>query len=623
MADQFNAKLSVSDLDFDSIKSSLKNYLSKQEQFKDINFEGSGINVIMDLLAYNTHYQGFYSNMIANEMFLDSALKRDSIVSIAKHLGYTPTSITAPTALVDIAIPSGIIGDAIEKGTEIKGTQGSSSYTFSFMDDSAITYDAEGLTAATNIKIGQGRFENIAYIVDNDIKQKFLLPKYADISTLTIRVQTSQEDNTGFATKWTLGSDLNSIGKTDKAYHVQEVSKGEYEVYFGDGIVGVKPTSGNVIIIEYLNTKGSEANGFGKTDKAGSRVFTYSGGTVKVLSEASGGGDGETNNSIKYYAPRSYQAQDRAVTERDYEAILLRDYPDVESVTIWGGQDHDPPEYGKVFIALKPKSGLTIDLLKKEQISKDILSKSNVVSVIPELVDPEYLFVQISIKLTYDPSVTILGKNEIITVVKSAVTDYIRNDLEKFDKDLYFSKLSRKIDLASESIVGNEISIKLQTRFSPDLLTKANYKIPFGNSIKHIKDGDEPILHSTSFTYKDDDNVIFLGYLEDDGYGVMRIWKMDSLGNKVIVYSGADKVGTLDYEKGVMNLKDFRPLSTPGTNHIRLTTTPRNNNIFATQRQILTLDSSDIESIQVETKTLLETSRGRPGISTNITDLGK
>lgn len=622
MADKFNAKLSVSDLDFDSIKSSLKSYLSKQEQFKDINFEGSGINVIMDLLAYNTHYQGFYSNMIANEMFLDSALKRDSIVSIAKHLGYTPTSITAPTALVNVLVPSGTVGSIIEKGTELKGTQGSSSYTFSLMDDASITYDAEGLTAAIDVKVGQGRFENIAYIVDNNIKQKFLLPKNADISTLTVRVQTSQEDNAGFATRWTLGSDLNTIKKTDKAYHVQEVSRGEYEVYFGDGIVGEKPISGNVVIVEYLNTSGSVANGFGSTDKAGSRVFSYSGGTVKVLSKASGGGDGETNNSIKYYAPRSFQAQDRAVTERDYEAILLRDYPDVESVTIWGGQDHDPPEYGKVFIALKPKSGLTIDLLKKEQISRDILSKSNVVSVIPELVDPEYLFLQIAIQLTYDPTVTILGKNEIITVVKSAVREYIKNDLEKFDKDLYFSKLSRKIDLASDSIIGNEISIKIQTRFKPDFFTKANYKIPFGNSIKHIKDGEEPIIHSTAFTYKGDDNAIFLGYLEDDGYGAMRIWKVDSLGNKEIVYTGEDKVGTIDYMNGVVTLKDFRPLSSPGTNHIKLTTTPKNNNVFATQRQILTLDTSDIESIAVETKTLLETNRGRPGISTNITDLG-
>jgi len=621
MADQFNVKLSVSDLDFDSIKTSLKNYLSKQEQFKDINFEGSGINVIMDLLAYNTHYQGFYSNMIANEMFLDSALKRDSIVSIAKHLGYTPSSITASTTLVDILLPDGVIGDTIIKGTEIKGTQGSSSYRFSVMDDALIEI-VDGVTGAFGIKLGQGVFENIAYIVDNNIKQKFLIPKEADISTLTVRVQTSQEDNTGFATKWNLGSDLNSIGKNDKAYHVQEVSRGEYEVYFGDGIVGEKPINGNVVIIQYLNTKGSESNGFGRTDKEGSRVFTYSGGTVRVLSEASGGSDSETNNSIKYYAPRSYQAQDRAVTERDYEAILLRDYPDVESVTIWGGQDHDPPEYGKVFIALKPKSGLTIDLLKKEEISRDILSKSNVVSVIPELVDPEYLFVQISVNLTYDPSVTILGKNEIVAIVKSSVNDYIKNDLEKFDKDLYFSKLSRKVDTASNSIIGNEISIKLQTRFNPDTFTKANYKIPFGNSIKHIKDGDEPIIYSTSFTYKDDDNVVFLGYLEDDGYGAMRIWKQDSLGNKVIVYTGEDKVGTIDYANGVVQLKDFRPLSTPGSNHIRLTTTPKNNNIFATQRQILTLDSSDVDSITVNTKTLSETNRGRPGISTNITDLG-
>jgi len=618
MADKFNARLSVSDLDFDSIKANLKEYLSKQDEFKDINFEGSGINILMDLLAYNTHYQAFYTNMVANEMFLDSALKRNSIVSIAKHLGYTPSSVRAASATVDFyATGSQTFGDTISKGTMIQGTQGSSTMTFSTLDDASYTYDAEGNLAALNITIAEGKFENISYVVDSNVDQKFLIPSTADITTVSVRVQESIEDITGFSEKWQLSSDFNTIEKDDKAFHIQEVSLGEYEVYFGDGIVGKKPQNGNVVIVEYLSTTGSSANGFGRTDKEGSRIFQYSDTVVKVVTAAAGGGDPETNNSIKFYAPKAYQAQNRSVTPRDYEALLLRDYPDIESVVVWGGQENDPPEYGKVFIAVKPKSGLTIDLVKKQNISENILKKSNIVSVIPEIVDPDYTFIKIHTKFTYDSSMTVLAKNEMVSIVRQSVLDYVSVDLEKFDKDLYFSKLSKIIDLSSDAIVGNEISIKIEKRFVPRVGTEANYKIPFGNSIQHHRDGDQPIISSSVFVYKDDSNAIRLCYFEDDGYGNMRIYSFDNTMKKEILYANA---GTVDYKEGLISLKDFRPLFIPNNTFIKVNTTPKNNNIFATQKQILTIDNSDPESIITEAKTILETSRGRPGISTN-TDL--
>jgi hypothetical protein len=620
MSERFNAKLSVSDLDFDSIKSNLKEYLSKQDEFKDINFEGAGINILMDMLSYNTHYQAFYTNMVANEMFLDSALKRNSIVSIAKHLGYTPSSIRAATAIVDFyATGPQVVGDTIPKGTIIQGTQGNTSLLFSTLDDAAYTYDSEGNIAAINIVVAEGAFENISYVVDNSIDQKFLIPSSADITTVNVRIQESIEDSTGFADKWQLSSDFNTIEKEDKAFHIQEVSLGEYEIYFGDDIVGKKPKSGNVVIIDYLSTSGGEANGFGRTDKEGSRIFQYSDTVVKVISPAGGGGDPESNNSIKFYAPKSYQAQNRSVTTRDYEALLLRDYPDIDSVVVWGGQENDPPEYGKVFIAIKPKSGLTIDTLKKRDISENILKQSNVVSVIPEIVDPDYIFMKIHTKFTYDSAKTILAKNEMISIVNQSINDYVSGDLEKFDKDLYFSKLSKIIDTSSEAIIGNEISIQLEKRFAPRVGVEANYKIPFGNSIRHHRDGDAPIISSSIFVMKDDENAIRLSYLEDDGYGEMRIYSFDSLGNKEILYTGKDDVGVVDYKEGIISLKDFRPLFIPNNTYITIKTTPQNNNIFATQKQILTIDSTDPESTITEAKTTVETSRGRPGISTDPT----
>ena len=253
MADKFNAKLSVSDLDFDTIKANLKEFLSEQEQFKDINFEGSGINVLLDLLAYNTHYQGFYTNMVANEMFLDSAVRRDSIVSLAKHLGYTPNSITAPTAVVDIYNPTASLTDTIPIGTIIKGTQGEKTYNFSLTESVGYTLDSAGLTAATNISVREGKIETLSYVfTDKNTNLKYVLPKNADTSTLTVRVQTSISDNTGYTDTWSLATDLNSIEKTDKAYHIQEIENGEFEVYFGDNIVGKKPDNNNVIILQYL-----------------------------------------------------------------------------------------------------------------------------------------------------------------------------------------------------------------------------------------------------------------------------------------------------------------------------------------------------------------------------------
>ena len=619
MVDRFNAKLSVSELDFDSIKSNLKDYLSKQEEFKDINFEGSGINILMDMLAYNTHYQAFYTNMVANEMFLDSAVKRDSIVSIAKHLGYTPSSIRAATATVDIFDNDNTYSDGaiIPKASFVSGSQGNTTFMFSLLDDAFFTTDSDNNIVAQNVVIGQGKFEHMSYVVDNTISQKFLVPKSADISTIQVRVQQSVEDSTGFIEKWQLSSDFNTIGKTDKAYHIQEVELGEFEVYFGDGIVGMKPTSGNVVIIEYLNTNGASANGFGRTDKEGARTFQCEGTVVKVVSEASGGSDAETTNSIKFYAPKTYQAQNRSVTTRDYEALLLRDYPDIESVVVWGGQDNDPPEYGKVFIAVKPKSGLTIDLVKKQDISENILKKDNVVSVIPEIVDPDYIFVKIHTKFTYDSAKTTLGKNGVISLVKNSIHNYVSDDLEKFGKDLYFSKLSKRIDDSSISIIGNEISIKLEKRFTPTIGIESNYKIPFGNSLLHHIDGEEPIIITTPFIYKDKSNAIRICYLEDNGYGELRIFSIDKLKNKEILYSGSREVGIIDYNQGMLTLHNFRPLFIPNNNFIRIFAPPQNDNIFATQKQIITLDDNDPESTTIEARTLSETSRRRPGISTN------
>ena len=594
-------------LDFDSIKTNLKAYLSStQDQFKDINFEGSGINILMDLLAYNTHYQGFYTNMVANEMFLDSAIKRDSVVSLAKHLGYTPTSISSPTAVVDIYTPSAGLVDNIPKGTVIKGTQGSASYDFSIMETVGFTLDSDGLTAAKNVTIREGKIVTLSYIFDGRTDLKLVVPNDADTSTLSVRVQTSTEDNTGYTDTWTLSSDLNSIAKTDKAFHIQEIENGEYEIYFGDNIVGKKPDNGNVIHIQYLQTKGESANNIGSADKEGARVFTYAGSTVKVVSKAQGGAPAETNKSIKYYAPKSYQAQDRAVTARDYEATLLSEYSDIESVYVWGGQDNDPPEYGKVFISLKPKSGLVLDETTKESVRTNILKKKNMVSISPEIVDPDYLYLLVSGDIVFEKARTVLDKESIVGLVKDTIVNYVDDDLEKFDKDLYFSKLTKLMDESSDSIVGNDTTIRLQRRFVPSLSITANYKIEFGNPILHPHDGHRSVLESSSFRYKDDLGDDIIAYLQDDGYGLVQLYRFDSEGRKVLVYHDSTAVGTIDYTNGVINLQDFRPLSFMDTTHIKLNVPLEKKNIFASRSRILTIDKFDSEAVRLTIRDISE-----------------
>jgi len=597
MADRFNIELSVSDLDFDSIKTNLKTFLSTQDKFKDINFEGAGINVLMDLLAYNTHYQGMYTNMVANEMFLDSAIRRDSIVSLAKHLGYTPRSITSPTATVDVYTPDATSDDYITKGSIIKGSQGDSTFNFSVMESVGYTQDSDGLMAAQNVSIKEGRLETLSYIFDDRTSSKYAVPSTADTSTITVRVQTSTSDTTGYTDRWTLATDLNTIAKTDKAYHIQEIDDNEFEVYFGDNIVGKKPDNGNLIHIQYLNTAGPLANNIGSADKEGSRVFTYADSTVKVVSAAAGGALSESSKSIKFYAPKTYSAQNRSVTAKDYEALLMRDYADIESAYVWGGQDNDPPEYGKVFLSIKPLSGLTIDATKKEEIKKDIIKKTNVVTVIPEIVDPDYLFLLIKSKLIYDRSKTILDKQSVMNLVRNTIIDYIDIDLEKFDKDLYYSKLTKLMDQSSNSLMGNDTEIKIQRRFTPALSVTANYVVDFGNPIFHPHDGHVPILTSSGFTYKDDFDNVFTGYLEDDGYGKIRMWKTGISGEKVLVYYEETSVGTINYNTGKITLKEFRPITFSNNTNIKLNVKLRDSNVFANRSRILTLDRDDPESV--------------------------
>jgi hypothetical protein len=600
MAEELNKNLQVTDLDFDSIKESLKSYLQGQDLFKDYNFEGSGLNYLLDVLAYNTHYQSFYTNMVANETFLDTAIRRDSVVSIAKHLGYTPNSVRSPFAIVNI---SGDEAFTLDAGTVFTSSVAGESYTF-VTKENITSKVSGGVYIAENVSIYEGEFSTLSFVVNsNNRNQRFILPENTDTSTLTVRVANSITDSTGLSTKWQLASNLNEVKSTDKVYHLQETDNGRFEIYFGDNIVGVKPANGNVIVCQFVLTRNPDANGIGSNDTETRRSFTLEGFDVRTIAASAGGANPESIRSIKFNAPRNYQAQDRAVTQNDFATMILRDFPDIETAVVWGGQDNDPPIYGKVFIALKPKTGISLDTPTKQLIIDSLKRNRSIVSVIPEILDPDPLYLLFDARVVFDQSRTTQTPNGIRSFALSQIRNYVDTDLEKFDGDLYYSKLLGLIDDISDSVVGTELRIRIQKHLTPTLNTTSNYSLNFNNEVFHPNDGYQtPVVSSTGFDYKDDNNTVFRGFLEDDGSGNIRIFKVNDLGVKTVVYTN---VGSIDYKKGRLSLLNFRPLAIVGT-VIRITVMPKNQNIYANENQLLTLDVTDSESLQVVAVTTLQ-----------------
>ena len=591
------SEIKIADLDFDDIKSSLKNYLQTQEEFKDYNFEGSGMSILLDLLAYNTHYQSFYANMVANEMFLDSAIVRNSVVSLAKHLAYVPKSVTAPIATVDVNFSTSP-GAFLERGSVFSSTAGGESYTFVTLSAYPYEYDANTeVYSAKNVQLYEGRLNTISFIVDeNNPDQKFIIPdKMVDTRTITVRVQKSTTDTTGFVDLWEPVNNVIDLTSSSKAYFIQEVEDGLFEIYFGDNIISEGIDDGNLIIIEYLSTNGVKANGMGTTDKATSRVFNFGTSNVEVVAAAGGGADRESTDSIKYYAPLAYQAQERAVTTNDYEYILLRDYPDVESALIWGGEDNDPPQYGKVFISLKPIAGRYISETEKLSIASDLIKRRNIVAITPEVVDPEYVFLNFTSTINYDGRKTARSSNDLGNLVYEQIVDYIDNDLEKFGKALYLSDFQRRIDDLDDAILSNETSVVLEYRLSPTLNRKTTYEFSFGNALFHPHDGHMPIISSDSFVHYDGVGKNVTAFIDDDGKGKLRLYSFVD-GEKTYFNEDA---GSIDYDTGKLVLKDFMPVSITNVTAIKIKSVPQNQDVASLRNNILTIDTNDLAAVNL------------------------
>lgn len=625
----------IQSLEFDEIKNNLKEYLRGQEQFKDYDFEGSALSVILDLLSYNTHYQAFYANMVANESFIDSAVMRQSVVSLAKHLNYTPRSKKAAQLDVDLVLNDAGINSIftqdvirgkvfIEQGSIFRGKD-IDGKTVNFVNlDTYKAVRRNNTNLVQNVTLYQGNIKQVSYIanVQSGTDARFTVPDLnIDIDTIRISVGRSQNDSTGATKLWTRSTDVNKLDATSTVFFVQEGRNGFWEVYFGDGILGKAIENGNIVTMSYLVTNGSAGNGIGFDETEFNRAISSSDNRIAQVQikkdennrviTSYGGRDSEDADSIKFYAPRNYQAQDRAVTNDDYRAVLGREYSGrADSFFIWGGEENDPPQYGKVFISIKPKVGTRLSLSEKQAIEKSILGERNLVTITPEVVDPDILYINPIVTVYYDESKTGDNKTAMESVIVELIKLFGANYLGLFNKNFRMSKFSSMIDGSSRAINSNNSDITLTKRFEPSIGRAAPYTIKFDNPLLHPVGGYKSILTSEVFEYRDptqagETKPLVDAYLDDDGYGNVRIYK--KVGTSIIPI--VRNIGTINYETGTLSLRNFKIEGLgEGKTELSVTVNPRQKDIFSRRNQIILIDEASITVNAVPEKTVIDRS---------------
>jgi len=583
-------KLVVSDYDFDAIKVNLKSFLQGQTSFQDYDFEGSSLNILLDILSYNTHYLAYLANMSTNELYLDSADIRNNIVSLAKMIGYTPSSPRAPMASIDIQL-NNATGTSVtmSKGSVFTSTVENVSYQYITNSDVTIT-PSSGVYKFSNVPIYEGSLVTFKYTADiTDVDQKFVIPsENADTSTLLVKVQNSSSDTT--TNTYSLAGGYNSVDANSKVYFIQEGTDGKYEIYFGDGINGKSLSDGNVVILEYIVTNKSVSNSASSFTLSGN-IGGFTDVTITTVSNSQGGSDGEANDSIKHNAPLQYAAQDRAVTTTDYETLVQSIYPNALSVSAWGGEDDETPRYGVVKIGVKAASGSTLTETTKQDIVNK-LKPYNVASVRPEIIDPKTTSVLLTSTVKYDSKSTTKSSDTLKSEITTAVTNYNTNTLQKFDSVYRHSKLTGIIDNVDTSILSNITTIKIRKNFTPTLSSSTKYDIYFRNSLFNPHSGHNAIaggiLTSTGFKVTGSDLEQFL---DDDGNGNVRRYYLSS---GIRTYAN-DTQGTIDYTTGQITLNSLNVASISNirgatSTVVELTVTPNSNDVVPVRDQIVEID---------------------------------
>jgi len=505
-----NARLQISDLDFDTIKNNLKSYLQQQSTFQDYDFEGSGLSILLDILAYNTHYNSYYLNMVANESFLDTAILRDSVVSHAKTLGYTPYSITAPEAVINITVNSGNTTPdvvTISRGLSFSSSLiDSISYNFVLLDDVIATKSGTSFYFE-DVKIYEGTLPtySFTYNQNSNPKRTFTLPD-SGIDTTTIKVSVTPNSANTLTEIYNSVTDVLEITSESSIYFLQESKNGQFQLSFGDGVLGKLLDDGSIISVSYLITNGDVANK-SSSFVTNSAINGLTNITIDTVTVAAGGSARESIDSIKFGSTSQFSTQNRLVTFKDYETYLKRNYASIDSLSVWGGEDEYPPVYGKVFISLKPKENYYITETEKQRIIDEIIKPKSIVAVTAQIVDPKYLYLIVENYVRYDKTKTTSSSSAIKDAIKNSILSYKNTYLNKFDTTFVLSKMQDYIDSVDlNTIVGSESILKIQKRFEPTLNSSTTYKVEFNTSLKRGSTSNK--MTSSSFDAYDDTGTL-------------------------------------------------------------------------------------------------------------------
>lgn len=607
-----NNDLIVTGLDFDTIRANLRAYISSKPEFTDYDFSDSALGSLLDLLAYNTYYNSFYVNMAMNESFLDSAQLYDSVVSHAKTLGYTPTSARGATANVRLIFTNSVANGTfrsitVPKNTKFTTVVNGSSYTFVTPQTYTITANTTN-GFADYINIVEGIPLTHRYVYNRTSNTSFVLPnKMIDTTSIAVSVTTGGNTQSYF-----LGNDILSVNSTSQAFFVEADRQQKYKVSFGDGVIGKQPATDSIVSIYYRVCNGGYVNGSNTFTLTNTTIDGQSSIFIEPVGRASGGADIEDIESVRFNAPRLYETQNRSVTTNDYERIILRDNPDIQAVSVWGGEQNNPPIYGKVFVCAKPKNSTRFSLYRKNQIENEI-RKYNVQSIDTVIVDPTYLYVIPEVSVRYDPSQTSLTPGELAAAVGNRIVQFETQFLSSFDKSFRYSKFLNWIDQTDDSIKTTNANIRLKKTFVPNMNSIETYTVNFNNQIQKL--GSSDIVPSSQTFGSLTSSPFVIGgndsFFDDTGYGTIRTYYRSGLGTANRVYTSYNS-GTVDYSTGIVTINSFLPDSALN-DEISIIVSPISPSVVPIRNQILLISNvrvdivDDIKNLVVATSSTVET----------------
>lgn len=591
--------LIVAGLDFDTVRANLRNYISSKPEFTDYDFTDSALGTLLDLLAYNTYYNSFYVNMALNESFLDTAQTYDSVVSHAKKLGYMPTSARGARANVQLIFTNSFANATfraivVPKDTKFTTVVNGSAYTFVTPQTYTITANT-GNGFAEYINIVEGTPLSHRYLFNRNSNTSFVLPnQLVDTTSITVSVNSG-----GNVQTYTLGSDILSVNSSSSVYYLEADQQQKYKVAFGDGVLGQQPTTGSIVTINYRVCSGEIVNGSNNFTLVNQSIDGQSSIVIAPVGRASGGSNIEDIESVRFNAPKMYETQNRTVTAEDYRRLIMDQNPDISSINVWGGEENDPPIYGKVFVAAKPKTGTLFSSNRKAEIVQKI-KKYNVQSIEVDMIDPTYLYIVPFVNVRYDPTKTTKTPGELASAVSDKIISYEKSYLGNFGQSFRYSRFLDFVDGTDEAIVGTDSQIRLRKTFTPNLSGINSYTLRFNNSLQRL--GTKELISgvsrhpgfgsvtSSTFTFAEHDS-----YFDDNGFGVLRTYYRSGAGRLGRVYTNYNS-GVIDYDAGIVEITNFLPTAYNGDT-LSVIAAPLNPNINPIRNQILLLSQCVVNII--------------------------